>query len=564
MTSTRPFRPALLALVLALAGCNGGGNGASGSGSTGSPDAGGSPSSVAVSPALGVVRDADVRLLALDGHELASGRMDQSGSLTLEGADLGSGFIVELSGNADATFFDEGAKAWRALPAGSTLHAVSADGRGEVAVTALTEIAYQRALQLAGGGALDAADIGQANSELAQWLARVPVSIAADGSQVLPVTLPDILAPAQPVGGAVQLSSSTEAGRYAILLASLSQQAFTGAVENADPCVANVDCSPLLPVIAQLATDFADGVLDNKNPHGGSEGLPFIDPAVNPVDVFDPAAREDLTPQEEVGREFAGSYILTCQGDSQPTTMVIQDNGAMTLSGPLGNFDLPFDDVTRKSPLVQHTYRLTPTGKAFTARLSHMEAGAVYYDVVDDLTIEAHVNGSVQLTKGATTTSCSTAFTRGNPTPGIPYFTNILVGTHFYCLMNSSAGVVQVTVDWTPTTWSINGQLQPQQYGGVNQYRHMMFKQAYPLPGSTEISTYEQYHWGEEATPEFVGLSRAQLRYQGYPQFTVYDMGAGQYMQGPGNCYPEAQEWYPMATGEGSIMINFGDRTLTL
>jgi hypothetical protein len=508
------------------------------------------------------VRDADVQLLALDGRVLASGRMDSSGSLALDGV-LDGGFIVQMSGNADATYFDEGANAWRDLPAGATLHAVSADGRGEVAVTALTEIAYRRALQLAGGGALDAADIGQANTELAQWLARVPVSIAADGSQVLPVTLPDILAPAQPVSGATELSSSTDAGRYAILLASLSQQAFTGAVENADPCVANAGCSPLLPIIAQLATDFADGVLDNRNPHGGSQGLPFIDPDVSPVDVFDPAEpREDLTPQQEVGREFPGTYTLTCEGDSEPTTMVIQGNGAMTLNGPLGSFDLPLDDITSTTPLVQHSYRITPTGKAFTARLSHLEQGAVYYQVVNDLEINAHVNGSVQLKKGATTVNCSTTFAHGNLQPGIPYFTNIVVGTRFYCLTNSSAGVVQVTVGLTPTSWSINGVVQPEQYGALTYYRHMMYKQGSSSSG--RVSTYEAYEWGEASTPNYFSLSRGGLRYQGYPQFTVFDMGVGQYVQGPTNCYPDPQEWYPMATGEGSIMINFGDRVLTL
>lgn len=562
MAPTRtPRHPALapltLALALGLAACNGGSNGGSNGGGSG-----GTPTAVTVSPALGVVKEADVRLLALDGSELASGHMDASGSVTLPEADLDGGFIVEMSGNASASYFDEGANAWRALPAGSVLHAASADGRGDVAVTALTEIAYRRAQQLAGGGTLTAAAITQANDELAAWLARVPVSIATDGSQVLPDTAPDILAPATPVGGAVQLSSSNAAGRYAILLATLSQQAFAGAMENADPCVANVDCSPLLPVIAQLATDFADGVLDNKNPHGGSQGLPFIDPAVSPVDVLDPAApREDLTPQEEIGREFPGTHTLTCDGYGEPATLAIQDNGAMALSGPLGSYSLPFDDVSNQvGPFVQHTYRLTPTGKAFVARLRHLDGSSL----VDDLRINAHVDGSVQVIKGAATTNCHTSFTHGEAQPGIPYFTNILVGTHFYCLTNSSEGVVQVTVDWTPTTWSINGIVQPEQYGNVTQYSHFMFKQASLLFGAVKVNTYEQYHWGQEATSGFVGLSRAQLRYQGYPQFTVYDMASGPYNQGPGNCYPQAQEWYPMATGEGSIMINFGDRVLTL
>lgn len=548
MPTTSPrLRTALLALGLALAGCN-------------DNDTPSSP--LTVSPSLGLVRDADVSVLALDGRPLASGRMDQSGSLILRAAGLGGGFIVEVRGNDDATYFDEGVNAWRALPAGTVLHAVSADGRGEVAVTALTEIAYQRALQLAGGGPLGDAHIEQANAELAEWLARVPVSIAADGSRALPEATPDILAPALPVEGAVVLNSATEAGRYAILLASLAQQAFAGAAENADPCVVDAGCSPLLPVIALLATDFADGVLDNKNPHGGSRGLPFIDPDVNPVEVFPEAPpREDLTPQEEVGREFPGSYTLTCAGHSEPTTMVIEDNGAMTLSGPLGNYSLPFDDVTRKNPLVQHTYLITSTGKAFTARLSHLVFGDPHYDVVDDLEIHAHVNGSVQLVKDGVTVDCSTSFTHGTLQPAIPYFTDFLVGNHFFCLANSPDGPVEVTVDIAPTTWSINGVVQPQQHGAITVYKHIMFKQAYP---ADTLHTYEQYHWGEEQTPEFFSLSRAMLRYQEGPLFNVFDMGVGEYIQGPTGCYPERPDWFDYAIGEGNILADFGETELTL
>lgn len=550
MTITRSLlRPLLLSLGLALAACNDSSNDKA------------APAPLTVSPSLGVVRDADVRVLTLDGRELASGRVEASGRLALQVGGLGNGFIIEMSGNDDATYFDEGANAWRALPAGTVLHAASPDGRGAVAVTALTEIAYRRALQLAGGGALAAAHVRQANAELAEWLARVPVSIGADGSQVLPGSTPDILAPALPVDGPAALDSGTAAGRYAILLASLAQQAFAGAAENADPCAADAACSPLLPVIATLATDFADGVLDDKNPHGGSRGLPFIDPDVSPVDVFQEAPpSEDLTPQQEVGREFPGTYKLSCAGHSAPATMVIESSGALTLTGPLGSHVLPVDDVTLTSPLVEYGYHLTPTGKAFTARLVHMEAGSPYYQIVRDIEINGHVDGSVTIVQGDTTTHCTTTFSHGTAKPPIPYFTDLVVGTHFYCLANGTSGIIEVAVDLAPTSWSIDGVVQPQKHADMASYHHITFKQTYQ---TDKVATYEHYQWGEEGSPDFFTLSRAMLRYE-VPLFNVFDMGAGEYIQGPGNCYAERPADFDYVVGPGSIMLNFGETNLTL
>jgi hypothetical protein len=550
--------PALLLLALALAGCNSDSPPATASNGNGS----GSPAattSLTVSPSLGLVRDADVRVLSLSGAVLAESPMDGSGNLDLEVSGLDRGFVVEVSGNANASFYDEGLMAWRALPVGSTLHAASADGRAAVAVTALTEIAYRRATQLVGGGTLTAAAITQANAELADWLARVPERIDGDGTHVLPAEAADILHPAQPVDDLTALSSGTAAGRYAILLATLAQQAYEGAAANGDPCLADVGCSPLLPLIAQLATDFADGVLDNKNPHGGSNGLPFIDPDVDPVDVLPPAPSTDLTPQEEIGREFPGTYMLTCSGDSEPTTMVIEGNGAMTLSGPHGTYSLPFEDVTRKAPLVEHVYRITPTGKAFTARLEHLEFGEPYYKVVVDLEINAHASGSVQLVKGNSTINCTTSFTHGELQPRVPYFTDILFGTTFIC-QQGGPGTLR-TLTFGPTSFRQDGVLQSTQHGAISEYKHVMYKTAYP---ADRLHTYEYYNWGTSVAANFLSLSRGMLRYQGYPNLSTFDMQHAGNMSGLVNCSPEGPSW-AMEVGTGSgIVLNFGDTQLTL
>lgn len=561
MKITKPeshlIRITLLALGLSLAGCNEGDSETTQNSSAPSSVTPSLVTSLSVTPSLGFVRKADVRVLDLAGHELASGSMDDSGTLTFPTGVKG-GFIVEVHGNDDATYYDEGVRAWRALPADTILHAVSPDGRGAVAVTALTEIAYQRAQQLANGGSLNETVINQANGELSTWLARVPERIEADGTQVLPAGPPDILAPAQQVDGGERLRSDTPEGRHAILLASLAQQAYAGAVKDNDACAEDARCSPLLPLIANLATDFADGVLDVKNPHGTSMGLPFIDPDVHPGDVF---YKADLTPQQEIGREFPGTYTLTCAGDSQPTEMVIHANGEIGLTGPQGNYWLPFDDVTVKNPLVEHAYRITPTGKAFTARLMHLEYGSPNYKVVKDLEINAHVDGTVQLVKGATTVNCHTTFTYGNLQPVIPYFTDILVGTDFICTHTGGGPLTLGTLSFGPGSFLLDGVLQPVSHSGIGKYNHVMYKTAYP---ADTLHTYEYYEWGQFFTDNYLSLSRAMLRFQGFPHMNTFDMQSTNNWQGMTNCSPDGPELLPeLFQGEG-IVMDFGGTQLSL
>lgn len=570
-TENHLIRIALLAFGLGLAGCN------DSQDTQSTQDTQNPSSSLQVAPSLGFVRQADVRVLDLAGRELASGSMDDSGTLTFP-TDVKGGFIVEVHGNDDATYYDEGVRAWRALPADTILHAASANGRGAIAVTALTEIAYQRARQLAGAGALTAAHINQANAELAVWLANVPERIEADGTQVMSGDTPDILAPAQQVDGGERLRSDTPEGRHAILLASLAQQAYAGAVQNDDVCVEDARCSPLLPLIAYIATDFADGVLDNKNPHGTSMGLPFIDPAVHPGDIFPEVPGDDLTPQQEVGREFPGSYTLTCSGDSQPTTMVIADNGAMTLSGPHGDFDLPFDDLARSSPLVEHAYRLTPTGKAFTARLVHIEPGTVRevycmqyqdYETVVDLEINAHVDGSVQIRKGDAATDCHTTFAHGVVQPPIPYFTDILYSPDFICTHTGGGPLTLGTLSFGPTSFFKDGVLQPVRHGDIRQYKHVVYKwRPTDVVSITNrpVTNNESYEWGTHTSllDKYLALNRAALRWQGVPHMDTFDMQSTNNWQGMTNCSPDGPQIdLALYQGDG-IVMDFGGTQLAL
>lgn len=553
----RSVRFPLLALCLALAGCDSGGGDTSGS--TGA--------TVTVKPALGRVQYAGVRLTDLTGRELGTGQMGSGGELAVGVASgaLAGGFIVELAGGPDAVYYDEGAREWRPLPAGTTLHAASADGRDQVAVTALTEIAYRRARQLAGGGALAPAHVVQANAELADWLARVPLRIESDGSPVSAGDTPDILAPTLAVDGGTVLSSGTPEGRYAILLASLAHGAHAGAVSTGDACASDASCSTLLPLIATLATDFADGVLDDRNPAGTSQGLPFVDPDVDPVDIFPDVSApyaEDLTPQEEVGREFPGTYSLACAGETDPVTMVISDIGEITLDGPLGSYSLPFDDVTRTAPLVAHEYRLTPTGKAFRARLQHIEAGTPYNQIVTDLEIVAHASGSVTLTRAGGSTNCSTTFTHGQPAPRLPYFTEIVDGNGFVCTMAGGGPLTLGTITFGPDFFLVNGALQATRLGQVSGYRHIMYKQ---VTWQAVPATYEAYEWGSFDSDQFLSLSRAMLRYQGYPYMNVFDLQHAGNLQGMTNCgVGEATVDVSLLLGKEVIVLDFGDTDLML
>lgn len=564
----------MLALGFALTGCN------DDSSKAGSGESASATAALSVSPSLGFVRNADVRVLDLAGKELAKGRMDDSGSITFP-LNVKEAFIIELSGNDIAFYYDEGLRAWRPLPAGTILHAVSPVGRGAIAVTALTEIAYQRALKLAGAGTLSIAHITQANAELAAWLARVPESIAAGGLQVLPTGVSDILVPAQPVAGGERLSSSTAAGRYAILLASLAQQAYAGAVKQGDRCVENSACSPLLALIAYIATDFADGVLDNRNPHGGHNGLPFIDPSVDPVDVYPEAPTapgDDLTPQQEIGREFSGTYSLSCAGSNKPVTMMIAADGAMTLSGAGDTIELPYDDLARSSPLVEHAYRITPTGKAFTARIVHIEPGilrdvngmqAQSYTTVVDMEINAHVSGSVQIKQGKLTANCTTTFTQGELQPPIPYFTDILYSPDFICTQAGGGPLRLGTLSFGPTSFLKNGVLQPVRHGDVHEYKHAVSKWR-PTDivsvVSRPVTNNESYSWGTHATLSdiYLSLGRAALRWQGFAHMDHFDMQSTDNWQGMTNCSPEGPQ-FAIALYQGNgIVMDFGDTELSL
>lgn len=548
-----PFRAGLLALALAVAGCDGS-----------------KESSLTVTPSLGVVHHAEVVVTDLAGRELGSGRIGGSGELVLDldAAALANGFVVELHGGDDATYYDEGAREWRPLPAGSTLHAASTGERARIAVTALTEVAWQRARQLAGGRTPAAAQVAQANAEVAEWLARVPLHIGGDGSVAYAAGDPDILAPAQPVDGGERLSSDSHEGRYAILLAALAQRAHAGALAQGDACAADARCSPLLPLIAYLATDFADGVLDDRNPLGTSQGLPFIDPDVDPVETFPEAEPgtaggplDDPTPQEEVGREFAGNWSLACSG-GETATLTIGPLGDITLASAAGGAVLPHTAFNVAAPLTEFDYRIDADGKAFTARLLHTEGAGPLYTFVPDVVIDARATGAVRLTRNGHSTDCTTHFTQGEAFPAKPAYDAVLDARRFTCLVSGGGPLTPATLEIGADRYAVNGTVQTTRASQASVYRHRSIRES---SWQMVPAGYEVYEWGRFGEPQFASFMRAATRYEGVAGFTVFDLQSVDNLQGLVGC--EAGDTHSLAEyfGAGnSIVASFGGTSLQL
>ncbi|MDO8332080.1 MAG: hypothetical protein Q7T36_16570 [Fluviicoccus sp.] len=236
-TRTSALSPLLLLAMLGLTGC--GGN-----------DKDSAPATaVTITPSLGRISGADVRLYDATGSEIGQGMLNSLGEVTIDPhKPLPEGFTVKVFGKAGATYFDEALGSDRPFPAGAVLSAAVADGSRRVTVTALTTIAHERARALAGTGRpLTAALIRQANDETAA---------ALGGNNVT-----DITAPVTLVGSPDDRpDAGTPEGKHAYLLAALADYATS---QHPD-CAADNACDPLLDMVRSMADDFSDGLLNGK------------------------------------------------------------------------------------------------------------------------------------------------------------------------------------------------------------------------------------------------------------------------------------------------------------
>lgn len=204
--------------------------------------------STTATASLGLIQNATVNFYRADGTTLiGSGDTGSTGSVTVPATGYSGPVIIEVLGDADATYFDESAGSTIAFGAGQKLRAVIAAPGGAVAVTPLTELAYQAAAN-AGQIPITAAQADAANE-------AVRAALAPGLASILSVPTPF---DASTTAGSL---TDTEAGRYALILAALAE-------------LASGDASPALTVLQALVADAADGQIDGLA-NGSSVSAPY-------------------------------------------------------------------------------------------------------------------------------------------------------------------------------------------------------------------------------------------------------------------------------------------------
>ncbi len=225
------------------------GLGACGGGSSGGSDGGSDGSSLTVTPSLGQVTNATVKLYQSDTTTLlGTGDSGADGVANIRYAGSYRGpVVVAVLGDDDAQYFDEASGSMVPFGAGKVLRAIVPSGTTRVGVTMLTEMAYRLSAENSIG--LTDATVNQLNDRVRQALAP---------------ELASILTPPTPFDAATSAGSldDSEAGRYALRLAALAQ-------------LGAGDATPALTVAEQLAWDMADGTLDGQNRGSAITGLVY-------------------------------------------------------------------------------------------------------------------------------------------------------------------------------------------------------------------------------------------------------------------------------------------------
>ena len=253
----------------------------------------------AASASLGVVLNASVNFYQADGVTLiGSADTGSTGTVSVPVSNYSGPVIIEVRGDADASYFDESLASPVAFGSGQVIRALISAPGGEVAVTLLTELAYQLALN-AGQIPVTANQADAANEAVRAALAPGLSSILS-----VPATFD-----ASTTSGSL---NDNEAGRYALVLAALAE-------------LGNGQAAPALAVLNALVADLADGRIDGQN-DGTAISVPYND-FINEMSAA-------LT-------QMAGSYgSAALQGNASAqapssTTVGDQGNGGNP-SGPNG------------------------------------------------------------------------------------------------------------------------------------------------------------------------------------------------------------------------------------
>lgn len=235
--------PTLLIATLLLAGCDDDDD-------DDTSDADDANPSVRVTPSLGVVLNAPVRVLAADGQTvLTNGNTGSSGTVTLTLGPTAGPVVLEVLGDADASYFDEAASTEIPFPDGERLRALAPVAEGEVAITLLTDLAYREA---------ERRDVFPLSTEQVNQLNEAVRATLAPSVQSI-VSVPTRFDESTTSGDL----DDDEAGRYAAVLAALAE---LGAGRNA----------PALAVAQALREDATDGDIDGRS-DGTALDTPYTD-----------------------------------------------------------------------------------------------------------------------------------------------------------------------------------------------------------------------------------------------------------------------------------------------
>jgi hypothetical protein len=232
----------LLAVAVSLAACN----------NTNKPEPTGvtpAASSVAVSPSLGLVRNAQVKIFQADGTTLlGEGTSSNNGVVDVSYVNYTGPVVIEILGGGTAAYFDESLQAFTALPAGERIRVMAVLPDVNIAVTPLTNLAYEIA-KARGVSPLTADDVNDINEQVRAAIAPGINSILA---------IPELVSAAT-----ADVLDNTDAGRHALILAALAD-------------LSSSDASPALNTLRALANDGADSALDGLV-NGSSITVPYSD-----------------------------------------------------------------------------------------------------------------------------------------------------------------------------------------------------------------------------------------------------------------------------------------------
>lgn len=181
------------------------------------------------SPSLGAIENATVNLYEADGETLLSSlELDESNAIDFDLSGYSEPVVVEVLGDADATYYDESALTELPFPDGEALYALIPEPTGDITATLLTDLAYQIA---------EENNLWPVNTRTVNALNQMVASALAP--ELDNITEPPAIFDSSTTAGSLD---DDHAGRYAAKLAALS-------------VLADGEAAPSLFILDQLRTD---------------------------------------------------------------------------------------------------------------------------------------------------------------------------------------------------------------------------------------------------------------------------------------------------------------------